>query len=64
MTKKEMKEIYHKAFDLLFEMQEEYYRHNKALINQDYVTAEDARTTKTKRNQAFNQKAKGKLTTQ
>ena len=42
MTKDKMKEIYHKAFDLLFEMQEEYYRHNKALINQDYVTAEDA----------------------
>ena len=42
MTKKEMKEIYHKAFDLLFEMQKEYYRYNKALINQDDSTAEDA----------------------
>lgn len=42
MTKNKMKEIYHKAFDLLFEMQEEYYRYSKALINQDDVTAEDA----------------------
>lgn len=42
MTKKEMKEIYNKAFDLLLEMQEEYYRYNKALINQDDNAAEDA----------------------
>jgi len=42
MTKDKMKEIYHKAFDLLFEMQEEYYRYARALINQDDVTAEDA----------------------
>jgi hypothetical protein len=42
MTKKEMKEIYNKAFDLLLEMQEEYYRYSGALLNQDDVTAEDA----------------------
>jgi len=42
MTKKEMKEIYHKAFDLLFEMQEEYYRYSGALLNEDDEIAKDA----------------------
>ena len=42
MTKQEMKEIYNKAFDLLFEMQEEYFRHSEALRKQDDIVAEDA----------------------
>jgi len=42
MTKKEMKEIYNKAFDLLLEMQEEYYRYSRALLNEDDEIAEDA----------------------
>ena len=42
MTKNKMKEIYEKAFDLLYEMEEEYYRYSGALLNEDDVTAEDA----------------------
>ncbi len=42
MSKNKMKEIYDKAFDLLLEMQEEYYRYSGALRNQDDSTAEDA----------------------
>ena len=42
MTKDKMKKIYNKVFDLLYEMEKEYYRYIIALINQDDVTAEDA----------------------
>jgi hypothetical protein len=42
MTKDKMKEIYYKAFDLLFKMQEEYYRYSRALLNEDDIVAEDA----------------------
>lgn len=42
MTKKEMKEIYNKAFDLLYEMEKEYFRYVVAKRKQDDTVAEDA----------------------
>ena len=44
MTKREMKEVFNKAFDLLYEMQKEYFNYIEAAEQGEAMDAWDARS--------------------